>query len=291
MNSEKGIAQVAALIVLVLGLGAGLYLVSHPTIFKPKAFDNPVAAPPSHGDPGSCNARLASFSVVQPCEDVSNGFKMARFSCSGQITPSGAQQQLLGGGTNCKTTEEWARLALSQCQSFCSVASPQPSGNPGCVNDYQCQSGYTCEGVTCPTGAGGGGACTPGRCVPSVTPAPSSVPVVITIPSPPPQVALPSNDSCSINLFNGQSIAGENFRVSISGQRSNSSSYLSFYARNSKSGSNSRIYSSQVDNFVTTMNTQTMFDNDHPVTLECRIEGGINGPTVYSNTVTVFVRN
>ena len=37
LNSQKGFAHVIVLLLLVTGLGVGLYLVSNPTVFKPKA--------------------------------------------------------------------------------------------------------------------------------------------------------------------------------------------------------------------------------------------------------------
>jgi len=93
-----------------------------------------------------------------------------------------------------------------------------------------------------------------------------------------------------MNLSDGQSVVGDNFKIDVKGQRSKPEYYLSFWARNSKLGSNYKIASFQTDNFGTTLNTPALFDNG-PVTLECRIESGINGPAVYSSTVTVLVRN
>lgn len=37
--NQKGIAHILALVILAIGLVAGLYLVTHPTIFKPKAYE------------------------------------------------------------------------------------------------------------------------------------------------------------------------------------------------------------------------------------------------------------
>jgi hypothetical protein len=48
---ENGFAHILALLILLVGLGIGVYLVTHPTIFKPKASETANAVPlipPSH---------------------------------------------------------------------------------------------------------------------------------------------------------------------------------------------------------------------------------------------------
>lgn len=42
MNQKGVIAHIILIIILAIGLVAGLYLVQHPQIFKPKASSNPI---------------------------------------------------------------------------------------------------------------------------------------------------------------------------------------------------------------------------------------------------------
>lgn len=47
--NQKGFAQVLILIILVAGLGAGLFLVKNPQIFRPRATANPIIFKSSTG--------------------------------------------------------------------------------------------------------------------------------------------------------------------------------------------------------------------------------------------------
>ncbi len=147
MNSEKGIAHIVALIVLVLGLGAGLYLVSHPTILRPRAQE--VSSVPSFPPPiiSSCKARIGNFSLGQPCDEVENGFRIAKYSCLGEITISRDEVQSEGDSSSCKSAEEWVRIASNKCQSFCPIPTPQISQIPvPTIISYQCNSDSDCAG-------------------------------------------------------------------------------------------------------------------------------------------------
>lgn len=121
MAGQKGIAQILIVIILFVGLLGGLYLVQNIQVFKPKAYDpNLISAPIP---PPICKSRLSSFSVEQPCDEVNNGFKSAKFSCQLEIEVSDLNSQ---GGEfrECRTIADWVRIADQACGKICEIPVP-----------------------------------------------------------------------------------------------------------------------------------------------------------------------
>ena len=54
LNQRGVIAQGVILLLLLAGIGAGIYLVQHPQIFKPKASSDNIEWVNSNGDPDNC---------------------------------------------------------------------------------------------------------------------------------------------------------------------------------------------------------------------------------------------
>lgn len=54
LNQRGVVAQGLILLLLLAGIGAGIYLVQHPQIFKPKATGENIEWVSSSGDPDNC---------------------------------------------------------------------------------------------------------------------------------------------------------------------------------------------------------------------------------------------
>lgn len=149
------------------------------------------------------------------CDEVENGFRTARFSCSGEITitsDEGIQTQ--EGASNCRSIRDWVDVAISKCNSFCESPSPSPQisqipvpSTTPCIGDEDCREGEYCQGwFNCRPGIAGigntaqciygHGYCAP---MPTTNPPPPSRPPFITpapweltpTPSPEPQPIWP----------------------------------------------------------------------------------------------------
>lgn len=160
--SQKGVVHIFVLVILVLGLVAGLYLVQHPQIFKPRAYDP--------NSPVVCKFGLNSFAVNSECSE--NRFAESIFQCHDGLTISdgsigvgttvtvsipvsilfgnpgnvgiGSSMNIgiitsgnVGIGTTvlnsggCRTSLEWSELARNICQNRSSCQTPStPTPTP-----------------------------------------------------------------------------------------------------------------------------------------------------------------
>lgn len=156
--NQKGVAHILVLVILVVGLVAGLYLVQHPQIFKPRAYDKfgggPISRPIS--GPIVCKEGLNSFAVESPCGD--DQFAGVTFQChDGQVFNLGSKEkdstegaELLVNG--CKTSEEWSAIAKKACQGRSSCKPKKPKDNCPPASRY-CPTTNGCLHVSkiCPT--------------------------------------------------------------------------------------------------------------------------------------------
>lgn len=185
MNNQNGVAHILGLIILVLGLAAGLYLIQHPQVFKPRAGGGPISRPIS--GPIVCKEGVNSFAVESPCGD--DLFAGARFQChDGQVFNLGSvvkskdaedfrevnENIPAGGGppdegnvgigtTNvgigttvvnkgqCKTSEQWSAVAKKICQGRSSCNPKKPKDNCPPTSRY-CPTTNSCLHVSkkCP---------------------------------------------------------------------------------------------------------------------------------------------
>lgn len=158
--NQKGIAHVLVLVILVVGLVAGLYLVQHPQIFKPKAYEKfgggPISRPIS--SPIVCKEGLNSFAVESPCGD--DLFAGARFQChDGQVFNLGSKEEGVSAEgvaevtvEGCKTSEQWSAIAKNACQGRSSCKPKKPKDNCPPASRY-CPTTNSCLHVSkiCPT--------------------------------------------------------------------------------------------------------------------------------------------
>ncbi len=116
-------------------------------------------------------------------------------------------------------------------------------------------------------------------------------PSVTTTPTNP--VASPTttqtNNTCSMNLVNNQTVSGGSVQTAITGTKTNSSYYLSFWAIGSKVG-DIQLASTQANVLNPGWSSINLFNNG-PAILECRIQSGQSGGTIFANRVTVNVQN
>lgn len=180
--NQKGVVHIFALVILVLGLVAGLYLVQHPQIFKPRAYEQNKASL----EITQCKQGLNSFAVESPCgEDI---FEGVSFQChdrsefvSGNVGIGTTVTVTVGIGTfgnvgigtsgnvgvgtsinigivtsgnvgigttvlnsgGCRTSPEWSGMAKSVCQNRSNCPIPSASPTP---QSLSC-SGVTVEGA------------------------------------------------------------------------------------------------------------------------------------------------
>lgn len=194
--NQKGVVQAVVLLILVVGLGAALYLSQKTTIFKPKAYEQTInGGPPINVSPppgyNACESSLTAFEVSDPCDEVENGFQNVKFGCEAQIQ---ADLNAQGGQERtCRTVAEWASIAQRACRQLCPLQTPPPAPVP-CQENSDCQEGYTCvitnscAPPTCPPGISAQECeelqriavtqCVPGTCVlkPTLTPSPNPCP-------------------------------------------------------------------------------------------------------------------
>ncbi|TSC85756.1 MAG: hypothetical protein G01um10147_1100 [Microgenomates group bacterium Gr01-1014_7] len=154
---EVGIAHIAVLVILGLGLVAGVYLVQHPQIFKPEAYERLGGGPIS--GPIVCKQGINSFAVESECRlsiDEQPTFEGVSFQCHdwsefvsgnvgigttvnvgigtsmniGIVTSGnvGIGTTVVSGLSGCRTSPEWSNLAKEVCgtRSNCPVPSPTP---------------------------------------------------------------------------------------------------------------------------------------------------------------------
>ena len=64
-NSQGGCAQIVVLLILLVGVGLGIYLVQHPQIFRPKAsVSSPVSGPISDTYDADSDGLLIKLKVL-----------------------------------------------------------------------------------------------------------------------------------------------------------------------------------------------------------------------------------
>lgn len=124
MVGQKGIAQILVVLILLGGLLTGVYLVGETQIFKPRATSVLISAPIGP----TCRSRISNFSVDEPCDAVQNGFLEAKFTCQAQIEFPDLNTQGGGPGRECRTIEDWVRIADQACNEICQL--PVPSLEP-----------------------------------------------------------------------------------------------------------------------------------------------------------------
>lgn len=78
-SSQKGIVHLGLLILLLLGLVAGVYLVQHPQIFKSKAYQGSQISPVYEGNSSSANFFHSTYGTIKgQVKVISNGFTYAK---------------------------------------------------------------------------------------------------------------------------------------------------------------------------------------------------------------------
>jgi hypothetical protein len=115
MQSQKGIAHIILIIIiLAAGLLGGLYLVQHPTVFKPRADTN-----------GSqCTSVLAVFSTSNTCQLAGRGgtgFTTIDYRCN--LNGASTHSTITG---DCRSEDDWRLYAQSQCNNLCTNSNTLP---------------------------------------------------------------------------------------------------------------------------------------------------------------------
>lgn len=128
-NSERGVVHILSLLLLVVGIGFGIYLIGQRTNWLPKAaisspvVSGPIASiNPSATPAPVCQNTATNFIAVLSCGTDSN--RLAVYQCSNGSTG------LLGGFTSCATDISLRQQANAECAKQIVCQSPAPSVAP-----------------------------------------------------------------------------------------------------------------------------------------------------------------
>ncbi len=135
---QTGLIQYIVLFVLAVGLVGGLYLVQHPTILRPHAEELTNIGVGS-SNPQSCNARLASLSVSNPCDEIANGFRTIQYTCNNN------PGTFTDGRGACMSIQDLMALAQHVCEAQCSVNAPTPTPSQPTPTSVPGSNVVTCE--------------------------------------------------------------------------------------------------------------------------------------------------
>ena len=125
MENQRGIAQVILLLVLVAGLGSGVYLVQKTQVFAPQAREQKSTALEA------CQHTVAEFTVSEPCNDKENGYREATYTCVGenisQEIKNLNERKSAADLIVCKSVGNWYQEAKHACRKACIAALPSPT--------------------------------------------------------------------------------------------------------------------------------------------------------------------